>query len=139
MKLITSFLLRFAVSATLLTLIFRYFLSQSIELHSFLSAILTASLYAISMFLIGWYFGKRDREHMPIFDVGFRFHLTTYLIHNIISELWFVFGFNSANENITSIHFTALIWGCLLFVHYIFFLRTRNQTVNHIHKKDLFD
>jgi|SRR5690554_1281565 len=114
MKTITHNLLKFAIAATILTILFRYTLTYGIENKSNFTVILSAILYGVAMYLTGWTFGKKDRAYLPIYDVGFRFHLTTYLIHNIISELWFVLGFNSKYENITVIHSTAIIWGFFL-------------------------
>ena len=83
MKTITSFLLRFALTAIILTIIFRYFLSYGIENKSLIIIALSAILYGAAMFISGWYFGKKDGEYLPIYDVGFRFHFTTYLIYNL--------------------------------------------------------
>lgn len=43
--------------------------------------------YGLSMAISGWYFGRKDAEYLPIYDIGFRFHLTPYLVHNMISIL----------------------------------------------------
>ena len=87
MKTITQYLLRFALTATVLTIIFRYFLSYGIENQSGILITISAVTYGLLMFASGWYFGRKDGEYLPIYDVGFRFHLTTYLIHNGISLL----------------------------------------------------
>ncbi len=139
MKTITPFLLRFALTATVLTIIFRYSLSYGIENKSLIIITLSAILYGVAMFISGWYFGKKDSEYLPIYDVGFRFHFTTYLTHNLISLLWFVFGFNSQKEKIVTIYITAIIWGTLLLVHFIFFLWARKNSINNLNKEDLFE
>lgn len=139
MKTITPFLLKFALTALILTIIFRYFLSYGIENKSSIIITFSAIIYGVSMFISGWIFGKKDGEYLPIFDVGFRFHLTTYLIHNIISELWFIFGFNSHYEKIGTIHSTAIIWGIFLIIHFIFFLWARKNSINNLNKEDLFE
>ena len=100
MKTITRSLQRFALTTTILTVVFRYFLSYGIESQSQLMMILSAILYGLSMFAAGWYFGVKDGEYLPIFDVGFRFHTTTYVIHNGISLLWIEMGFGSHYEKI---------------------------------------
>jgi len=139
MKLITHHLIKFAIAAMVLTLLFRYSLSYGIETGSNLIVVLSAAIYAIGMFITGWTFGEKDSRYLPIYDVGFRFHLTTYIVHSIISELWFVSGFNSKYEDIAIIHTTAAIWGFFLLGHFVFFLRTRKNTINHLDKEDLFD
>lgn len=139
MKAITPALVKFAITATLLAIIFRYALTHGIEMHSNLVITLAAASYAILMFLSGWRFGKKEGDYLPIYDVGFRFHLATYVIHNGISEGWFAFGFNARSENISVIHYTAIIWGVFLVCHFIFFLRTRKHAINYLGKEDLFD
>lgn len=139
MKTITPFLLRFALTATFLTMTFRYFLSYGIENKSWIIIILSAILYGVTMFISGWYFGKKDGEYLPFYDVGFRFHFTTYLIHNLISLLWFVFDFNSHYERIETVYTTAIMWGIFLIAHLLFFLYARKNTINNLDKEDLFE
>lgn len=139
MKTITPFLLRFALIATLLTITFRYFLSNGIDNKSSIIICISAILYGVGMFISGWYFGKKDGEYLPIYDVGFRFHFTTYLIHNLVSVLWFIFDFNSRYENIQTVYTTALIWGAFLIVHFLFFYWARKNSINNLDKEDLFE
>ena len=86
-----------------------------------------------------WYFGKKDREQLPIYDIGFRFHLTTYVVHNLISLAWFEFGFASTYERRSSIVMTAIIWGVFLFHHAVFIFWTRKKTIKGLDKENLFD
>lgn len=139
MKTITPYLLRFALAAACLAIIFRYFLSYGIDHQSTMTIILSAILYGVSMFISGWYFGKRDGNYLPIYDVGFRFHLTTYLVHNSISELWFILGFNSEYESIDMVHSTAWIWAIFVTLHIFIFLLMRKHSINSLNKDDLFD
>jgi len=138
-KSLTPFLLKFALTTTLLTIIFRTVLSYGLTQNNILLTILASILYSICMFISGWYFGKKDSNHLPIFDIGFRFHFTTYFVFNLISLLWFVFDFNSVSEKIENIYTTILIWGTLLFFHFLFFLRAKKKTIQGINKEDLFD
>ena len=139
MKTITPYLLKFALAATFLTIVFRYCLSYGIDNKSSIIIALSAALYGAAMFLCGWYFGRKDGEYLPIYDVGFRFHATTYLIHNLISVLWFKLNFNSNYEQLQIIYITALIWGVLLIIHLLFYLYARKNSINNLYKKDLFD
>lgn len=139
MKTITHNLVKFAIAAIILAILFRFFLTYGIENRSNLIISFSALFYAIAMFMSGWIFGKKDQEYLPIYDVGFRFHLTTYLIHNSISELWFLFDFNSKDETITVVHLTTIIWSLFIIGHFILFLWTRKNAINSLDKKDLFD
>jgi hypothetical protein len=136
---ITPYILRFTFVATVLTIAFRYFLSYGIENKMTVTIALSAILYAICMFIFGWYFGKKSGEFLPIIDAGFRFHLTTYIVYNLISELWFVFGFNSHYEKIFIIHTTALYWGIFLLLHFMFCLWARKNSINGLDINDLLE
>ena len=138
-KIATPYLLQFALAATVLTIVFRYFLSYGIDSNSIVIAVLSAVLYFVCMFIAGWYFGKKDSNYLPIYDVGFRFHFTTYLVHNLISELWFILNFNSDYEKIGTVHSIVIFWGIGLLFHSLYFLRTRKTTINGLDKQDLFE
>ena len=139
MKTITPYLLRFALTATILTIVFRYFLSYGIENQSGIIITISATIYGLLMFASGWYFGRKDEEYLPIYDVGFRFHLTTYLIHNGISLLWIGLGFGSKNENLNVSIMVAIYWGIFLLIHFAFFLWARKNSINNLDKEDIFE
>lgn len=135
----TPNLVKFAVAACVLTIVFRIFLSIGIENRSNLMIGLSATCYFAAMFLSGWFFGKKEYLYLPIHDVGFRFHLTTYLAYIILSELWFALNFHHKSETIITIHITAAIWGVFLLCHFIYYLYIRKNTINHLDKEELFD
>lgn len=139
MKTITPDLIKFAVVITILTILFRFFLSSGIDNHLNYQIILSAIIYGFGMFASGWYFGKNDGEYLPIHDVGFRFHFTTYLIHNSVSILWFYLGYNSQKENIGLTYTIAMIWGSIVFIHLLSFLWARRKSINDLNKEDLFE
>lgn len=139
MKTITKYLIGFAIVASILTIIFRFGLSYGIENKSAITVLLSAVIYALAMFVSGWYFGKKDADYLPIFDVGFRSHLTTFLVHNVISYLWLTFGFASKYENINNLYSVLLIWTPILFFHFILFIFQRKKAIKNLNKEDLFD
>ncbi|MBZ9631910.1 hypothetical protein LB465_14065 [Salegentibacter sp. LM13S] len=139
MKTITLYLMRFALTVTILTILFRYFLSYGIENLSGIIITLSAGIYGILTFVAGWYFGRKDGEYLPIFDVGFRFHLTTFLIHNGISLLWIGFGFGSKSENLNAPIMGAIIWSVFLLIHFIFYLWARRNSIHNLNKEDIFE
>lgn len=139
MKTITKYLIRFAIVASVLTIIFRFGLSYGIENKSTTVILVSAVIYSLAMFVSGWHFGKEDADYLPILDVGFRFHLTTFLVHNVISYLWFTFGFASKYENVYAVYSVLLIWTPILFFHFIFFIFQRKKAIKNLNKEDLFD
>ena len=122
-----------------LTIIFRLGLSTSITNKMKVAVILCAVFYGVLMWLNGNYFGRKEYEYLPIYDIGFRFHLSTFLVHNVISLFWFVWSFESKYEDIKTIYWTALIWFVILLIHFIYYVYTRKSTIHNLDKDDLFE
>ncbi|QFZ53417.1 hypothetical protein FEZ18_00640 [Oceanihabitans sp. IOP_32] len=137
--LLTKNLLTFTWVTLLLTIIFRAGLSTAITNKMTIAIILCAVIYAILMWFNGRYFGKKDYEYLPLYDVGFRFHLSTFIAHNTVSLLWFVFAFESKYENIKVIYITALIWLVFLILHFLYFLSIRKSSIKNLDKDNLFE
>lgn len=137
--LITPNLIKFAIASIILTIVFRFGLSTSITHKTTIAIVICAITYAILMWVNGYYFGKKEHEYLPINDIGFRFHLTTFLSHNLVSILWFAFAFESKYENNTSIYFTALVWLIFLIIHFAYYLSIRKSSIKNLNKKDLFE
>ncbi len=139
MKSLTVNQLKFAGILITITLAFRFGLSALLENMQFIWAWLLAAVYSISIFAAGWVFSKKDYESLPLYDIGFKYHLITYLVCNVIAEVWFLLGFQSSFESIKSVHLTALFWGIGLIIHLIFYLFARKDSIKGIEKSDIFD
>ncbi|CAM1347000.1 hypothetical protein [Tenacibaculum insulae] len=137
--LITNNLLKFTLGTIILTILFRIVLSTSITNKMTLGVIICAIVYGILMWFNGRYFGRKEYEYLPIYDIGFRFHLFTFLAHNLVSVLWFVFAFESKYENIKVIYITALIWSVFLIMHLIYYLSVRKSSIKNLDKENLFE
>ncbi len=139
MKLFTSNQLKFATVLAALLIVFHFGLSTLLKNMEFTWVWLIAAAFAISVFVAGWYFGKKDNDSLPLYDIGFKFHLITYIISNLIAELWFLFGFQSHFEHVKTVHLTAIFWGIGLILHFIIFLYNRKNSIKGIEKSDIFD
>jgi len=139
MKLITSNLLKFAFFFAIGSILFRFGLSWSITNHAVFEMWIFAFLYFILNASLGWFFGKKDYESFPISDIGIRFHLVTYVVFNIIWELWFFFGLQSRVENAKIAHKIAFFWGIFLLIHFIFYLFNRKNTIKGLDRSDIFE
>jgi hypothetical protein len=139
MKAFTKNLLLFSIGLTILTVLLRYSLSTMLQNRYFTVAWMIVILYAILVFVMGRIFGKRDYQTLPLYDIGFRFHLSTYIICNLIAEFWFFLGLQSDYETTTSVHLTALFWGIGLLIHFIIYLFTRKNAINGIEKSEIFE
>lgn len=136
---ITKNLIKFSITAFVLASLFRVGLSYSLAHEMFTFVWVVAAVYFVAMFASGWYFGKKDHEYLPIFDIGFRFHLATFVIHNGVSELWFLLGLNSERESVKSIHTTVLIWSLFLIFHFLFFLWAKKKSIKNLDRTELFE
>ncbi|MEM6865274.1 MAG: hypothetical protein AAF575_08830 [Bacteroidota bacterium] len=114
-------------------------MSYGIENHSTITVTISAIVYGITLFTSGWIFGKRDGEYLPIFDLGFRFHLTTYLAPNGISLLWISLGLGSKYEKLEWTVMIVIYWGIFLFMHFIYYLWARKNSIDNLDKEDLFE
>ncbi len=139
MKTITINQLTFATLIAILTLAFRFGLSNLLDQRDFLLVWVLAAVYAVLMFISGYVIGKKDHESFPYADIGFKFHLITYVVFVLVSEIWYLLEYNSVYEYIKTVHHTAIFWGIGLLVHYIFFRRTRRNAIKGIDKSEIFD
>ncbi|OPZ47412.1 MAG: hypothetical protein BWY95_01490 [Bacteroidetes bacterium ADurb.BinA104] len=139
MKTITPYLLWFTLTITVLTVVFRFILSYGIENDSVTVITASAIFYGFLMFGSGWYFGWKESDYLPIYDIGFRFHLTTYIVHNAITLLWLGLGFGSQYEDMKISVLIIIYWGILLLIHFIFFLWSRKNAIKNLDKTDLFE
>lgn len=139
MKYFTTNLVLFSILLALITIVFRFTLSTFLQNQYFSGIWIIVVLYALLIFSLGWIFGKRDRLSFAWYDVGFRFHLNTYIICNSIAVIWYTFGFQSDYEKMTSVYYTLLYWGLALLFHFIVFLYTRKNTIKGIGKSELFE
>ncbi|MFP4366337.1 MAG: hypothetical protein ACLFQA_04505 [Bacteroidales bacterium] len=139
MKALTKNLIYFAIIFLTGVVIFRFGLSFFIEKRSFNLVWVIAGIYFIFNYIIGWFFGKKDNESLPLYDVGFRFHLVAYLLFNSVSLLWFILEFQTQIEKIGINYTTALIWGIFLLTHFIIYLYAQKQSIKGINKEELFE
>ncbi len=137
--LITPNLIKFTCTAVILTIIFRFALSTSITNETVIFVILSSMIYGILMWFNGRYFGRKEYENIPIYDVGFRFHLSTFIAHNLVSVLWFVLGYESHYESIKIVYLIATIWLLILIIHFFYFLSSRKESIKGLDKEDLFE
>jgi len=139
MKALTKNLLYFMVFFTIGAIVFRYGLSSFLENRAYSLVWIIAVIYFFFNFFIGWYFGKRDHETLPLYDIGFRFHFATYLLFNTVSVLWFLFDLHSQFESIRNVFSIALFWGIGLLIHFVFYLIARKNTIKGLNKEEIFD
>lgn len=136
MRTLTLQLGQFTFSALILTVLFRYILSLSIESGNAIAIYVCACVYFCLMFFIGWYFGKKDVIENEIYDIGFRFHLVTYILCIGSGYIAYYMGFETGG--LKSMNITTISWGLGLLVHFILFLIAQKKTIKGYAKEDIF-
>lgn len=139
MKTINKYVVLYAVSILVWTVLFRASLSYSLTNESTLYVIASVIFYFLFMYLSGWFFGKKANEYLPLAKTSFIFHLITYFVHNGVSYLWFKFGFASAFEQYRVIKMSAVYWGAILFVHFIVYVMKSRDRIKSIPKDEIFE
>jgi hypothetical protein len=139
MKTITKNLIAFSIGLVVFTVAFRFSLSFMLQNRLFSNAWIVAITYGVLIFIIGWIFGKKDKINLPLYDIGFRFHLATYIICNLIAEIWYLMDLQSEYENIRAVHLTAIFWGIVLLIHFIIYLFTRKNAIKGLKKSEIFE
>jgi len=139
MKIISRNLLLFAFLLLVYTLLFRFGLGALLTAELWTWVIIISVLYGAMIFFTAWTTGKRDGMENFLFDAGFRWNLTTFVVWGIASEAWFLLGLHSAYESIRVVHITLLIWSGFLLLHFILFLILRRRTIKGVHKTDIFE
>jgi len=140
MKIISRNLLLFAALLLVYTLLFRFGLGQLLTAEKWFWVIIIAILYGGIIFITAWTTGKRDGMENFLFDAGFRWNFTTFLVWGAASEAWFLLDLHSAYESIRMVHITLLIWSGFLLLHFLLFLiLRRRRTIKGVHKTDIFE
>ena len=139
MKIVSRNLLLYALLLLIYTVLFRFGLSSLLAAERWVWVILIAVAYGAIIFVSAWMTGKRDGMNNFLFDAGFRWNLTTFIVWGIASEAWFLLGLHSAYESIRIVHITLFIWSGFLVLHLILFLILRKRTIKGVHKTNIFE
>ena len=136
MKALTIRLGQFAISALFLTVLFRYALNLCIGVNSLFGTVSCSIVYGGLMYLLGWYFGKKDAVENEVHDIGFRYHFVTYILCIGIGYGAYYWGWNT--ETLRAMAITAISWGIGLAIHFVFFLLEQRKTIKGYAKDDIF-
>ena len=136
MKALTIRLGQFAISALFLTVLFRYALNLCIGVNSLFGTASCSIVYGGLMYLLGWYFGKKDAVENEVHDIGFRYHFVTYILCIGIGYGAYYWGWNT--ETLRAMAITVISWGIGLAIHFVFFLLEQRKTIKGYAKDEIF-
>ena len=138
MKIFTKQLIIFAILMALYTLAFRIGLTYCIGHSAWVMLGIFALLYGVTIGFTAFLLGKADAQDNPFFDLGLRFHVTSYLIWSAVSFGWFYLGYPHHYEHVTDILHILIYWGFILILHTVIFLIARKDTIRGIRKDEIF-
>jgi len=136
---ITKNLKIFSILFIFYTIIFRYFLSLSISNHYQTLMWTIAITYGIAIFITAFMLGKSEDVNIGVIYLGFKYHLMTYVIFNVIGLLWYLLGFASKYENFSHVLILVLAWGIGLLIHFLFSLLSSKNSIKGVPKEDIFE
>ncbi len=136
---ITKPLVQFILVTTILTILFRISLSELLNNQLWNLVFIPPVIYFFLMYVSGRFFGIKEYEYLPIGDIGFRFHLSTFVVFFTISYSMSYLEYMSSSEPRGIIDTTLLIWGILLFSHFVFYQKFKRNNIKGINKEDIFN
>jgi hypothetical protein len=138
MKIFTKQLIIFAILMAVYTLAFRIILTYCIGHSAWILLGASSLVYGVGIFFTAFFLGKSDAQENPFFDLGLRFHVTSYLVWAGVSFGWFYLGNPHKYEHVTDILHLLLYWSFIVLVHAVIFLFTRKDTIRGIRKDEIF-
>jgi hypothetical protein len=138
MKILTKQVVLFALLMAVYTLLFRMLLSFCIGHHYYVLLGIGSLVYGVSIFFTAYFLAKAEAQEIHFFDLGLRFHVTSFLVWAAVSFGWFYLGNPHKYEHVSQISQILLYWGFILILHTVIFLITRKDTIRGIHKNDIF-
>ncbi len=125
---------QFAFTAIILTSLFSYFLFTWIATAQYAKIWPMAIGYGVGMFAAGYFNGVKDPIRKTRQDIGFLYHLLTYIIVNIIQFIALVLILGWYEPALEGLFVQAVAWGIGLLIHYFF---SRRSIKGHS-KEELF-
>lgn len=135
MKTMTNNQKYFGILILIFSATFFYYLYSALQTHSFDNIWLFAILFGAALFITGLVLGYKDPVRKSRTDLGFQYHLITFIIVNVIGIPWLFISMGLNKEILINAAFQCIPWGIGLFVHYYF----SSRSIKGINKEEIFD
>ncbi len=110
----------FSAITILLSVAFFVLLHQLLQQRNYSLIVFPAVGYGLAMFLAGLLCGKQDDEAKTRIDIGFRYHLLTFICVNIVAIIA-ACSFPLLREHLLIITLIQTVaWGLGLYVHWYY-------------------
>lgn len=135
MKTMTRNLKYFSGITLIFSIIFFNNLYSALLNESYNNIGIYASLFGIAIFVSGLTLGYYDSTRNSRLDLGFHYHLNTFIIVNCVGITASFISMGLSWKTMASAILSILFWGLGLVVHYFFSLKT----IKGYDKKEIFD
>ena len=135
MKQMSRNLKYFSALTLVFSMVFFYFLFSALESHSYENIWILPLTFGVLMFASGLILGGTDPVQSSRSDLGYQYHLMTFIIVNGVGIPWFLITMGIDNISMSIIALQCLPWGLGLAIHYY----CSSKTIKGISKKEIFD
>lgn len=114
----------FSVLMTIYSIVFQYYYNQYLNAEDWNYVVLCAAGLFVASFATGMILGSKDPVRNHRNDLGFLYHLMTYITVNAIAVIWLLAGLSSDKVTPVMILLMVILWGVGLLVHYLISRKT---------------
>lgn len=131
----SSRLLLFAILTLIYSVAFNFIYEGYLLFDNWVRASSISILYLLTIIVTGAVISGRDRTKLLCSGIGFTYHLSAFIIVNVIRILWSISWHHFYTEsNVYSIAL-VVIWGLILGIHFIVAQRNERSDNN----EDVFE
>lgn len=135
MKTMSNNLKYFGGLTLVLSVAFFYYLVASLQAQDFGNIWLIALGFGLLLFASGLLFGYNDSMRGSRADLGFQYHLMTFIIVNLVGIPWLMVGLGTDSNNLINIAYQCVPWAIGLATHYYF----SSKSIKGVSKEEIFD
>jgi len=117
------------------SIIFFYYLYTALQEQSYSNIWWFAGFFGVFLFVIGFVLGCKDPVHKSRKDLGFQYHLITFLIVNGVGIPWLLFSAQLNPHTYLNAALQVFPWAVGLFFHFY----VSSKSIKGMNKEELFD
>lgn len=117
------------------SIVFFAYLYTALANESYNNIGIYAGIYGIALFTSGLALGYNDSAKNSRLDLGFHYHLNTFIIVNCVGIASLFISMGISWKTLLNAVLYLFFWGLGLFVHYFF----SSKSIKGFDKKEIFD
>ena len=135
MKTMSNNLIYFSGLTLTFSVIFFYYLYANLIIESYDKIWIYALLYGTALFISGLTLGYKDSVRKSRLDLGFQYHLMTFVVVNGVGIISLLIAMGFSTQNFITGILSILFWTLGILVHYYYSLKT----IKGMDKEEIFD